>query len=62
MLIASRDYNLIQVIEKHFNSFDVYDIHKAETGVIAYEKALAQRFDIVLLDVFMPILGGIEAG
>ena len=60
--MASRDYNLLLNVERHFNSFDVYDIHKAETGLVAFEKALAQRFDIILLDVYMPILGGIEAG
>ena len=44
------------------NKFDIYDIAKAENGLIAYEKALQHRYDFIIMDINMPIMGGLESG
>jgi CheY-like chemotaxis protein len=36
-------------------------IDEAETGLIAAEKAGAQRYDLILMDIQMPVMDGIEA-
>ncbi len=37
------------------------DVHLAEDGLAALEHAARRGFDVILMDIHMPILGGIEA-
>ena len=37
------------------------DVEVAENGLIAIEKLKSQNFDVVLMDMQMPVMGGIEA-
>jgi CheY-like chemotaxis protein len=37
-----------------------YDVTTAENGLVALERAKEQRFDLVLTDLRMPGLGGVE--
>ena len=62
ILIANQDYYKILDIEQILNQFSIYDIAKADNGLIAYEKALSHKFDLILLELTMPIMSGIEAG
>ena len=61
-LIANDDYFQILAIESILNEFDIYDIVKADNGLVAYEKSLQQKFDMIIMDIQMPIMNGLEAG
>lgn len=49
-------------IESILNEFDIYDIVKADNGLVAYEKSLQQKFDMIIMDIQMPVMNGLEAG
>ena len=38
-----------------------HKIDYAENGVVAVQKAITQEYDLILMDINMPIMGGIEA-
>lgn len=38
-----------------------YDVIEAENGAVAVEKALEQSPDVILMDMAMPVMDGIEA-
>lgn len=60
-LIANDDYYQILAIEQILNSFDIYDIIKADNGLVAYENAMSRKFDFILMDINMPVMDGIES-
>ena len=35
---------------------------KADNGLVAYEKSLQQKFDMIIMDIQMPVMNGLEAG
>lgn len=37
-----------------------YDVTMAENGLVALERAKSRRFDLVLTDLRMPLMGGVE--
>lgn len=47
-------------IEQVFNEFYIFDIEKADNGMVAYEKALSHKFDLIILDMNMQIMSGLE--
>lgn len=49
----------LEIMLKTCAAFDV--VGTAENGRIAYEMALSLRPDIVLMDVFMPVMDGVES-
>lgn len=61
-LIANDDYFQILAIESILNEFDIYDVVKADNGLVAYEKSLSQKFDFIIMDINMPVMDGVEAG
>lgn len=38
-----------------------FDIEVAENGLIALEKFKSQKFDLILMDLYMPVMNGFEA-
>jgi DNA-binding NtrC family response regulator len=41
-------------------SLEGYDVTTAENGLVALERARCRRFDLVLTDLRMPLMGGVE--
>ena len=59
LLIIEDDGELQQVLSATFNT-EGYDLSYAFNGREGYEKMLAWQPDIVLLDLMMPVLNGVE--
>lgn len=54
------DQNTVLMMEKMMLKGSGYQIVTARNGVEAVEKALSERPDLILLDVMMPQMDGIE--
>jgi two-component system, NtrC family, response regulator HydG len=61
ILVADDDQGLRFSVREQLASTGLYEIEEACDGLQAVEKARAQRFDLVILDVDMPNLTGLEA-
>jgi DNA-binding response OmpR family regulator len=59
LLIIEDDGELQQILSTVFNN-EGYEIFYAFNGKEGYEKMLAHQPDVVLLDLMMPILNGVE--
>ncbi len=59
VLIIEDDGNLQQILSVHFQRQD-YELHYAFNGKEGYDKMIALQPDVVLLDLMMPVLNGIE--
>jgi DNA-binding response OmpR family regulator len=55
------DSNTILMMETMILQGGRYDLVTAKDGEEAVEKALAERPDVILLDIVMPKMGGFEA-
>lgn len=45
---------------KEFFSKNPWDIELAENGVVALDKAMSQKFDLIILDINMPFMNGTD--
>ena len=61
ILVADDDAGLRFSVREALASVKHYDVHEAHDGMEAVEKVRAGRFDLVVLDVDMPRLSGLEA-
>ncbi len=61
ILVADDDAGLRFSVREALASVKRYDVHEAHDGLEAVEKIRAERFDLVVLDVDMPRLSGLEA-
>jgi DNA-binding NtrC family response regulator len=61
ILVADDDAGLRFSVREALASVKRYDVHEAHDGLEALEKIRAERFDLVVLDVDMPRLTGLEA-
>jgi len=61
ILVADDDAGLRFSVREALASVKSYDVHEAHDGLEAVEKVRAGRFDLVVLDVDMPRLSGLEA-
>ncbi len=61
ILVADDDSGLRFSVREALASVKRYEIHEAHDGLAAIEKVRAGRFDLVVLDVDMPRLSGLEA-
>lgn len=59
LLIIEDDGDLQQILSAVFNR-EGYELHYAFNGKEGYDKMLALQPDVVLLDLMMPILNGVE--
>jgi len=59
ILIADDDPSVLQVLETVLSG-DGYQVVKAEDGAAALELARRNGFDLIMLDVQMPVLDGLE--
>ena len=59
ILIADDEPEIRNILRDYLTSFD-YEIEEAENGVVALEKLTAGSFDILIVDIMMPLLDGWE--
>jgi DNA-binding NtrC family response regulator len=59
ILIVDDEEDLRNLLSQYLSTTG-YDIHSAEDGEKAIEALYANTFDVVLLDIQMPKVGGIE--
>jgi DNA-binding response OmpR family regulator len=60
-ILTVDDSNMILMMEKMILKQGPYDLVTASDGAAAVETALAERPDLILLDIVMPKMDGIEA-
>ena len=60
-LLVAEDETICQMALKNFAKKCDIDIDIAPNGLIAVEKATANHYDLVLMDMYMPELTGKEA-
>src|SRR5437764_6291186 len=59
ILIIEDDGDLQHMLSIAFNQ-EKYDVHYAFNGKEGYEKILSVQPDVILLDLMMPVLNGVE--
>jgi signal transduction histidine kinase/DNA-binding NarL/FixJ family response regulator len=59
-LLLVDDQPVNRRVARLFLAAEGYRITDAENGLVALEKLAAERFDLVLLDIHMPVLDGIQ--
>lgn len=60
-ILVADDYDALRRMIAHFLTRCGHEVVEASDGVEAIEAAVSSRFDIALLDVFMPGTSGLEA-
>jgi len=60
ILVADDDITLVRILETVLHG-DGYDVDPAYDGQDALAKAAAREYDLVLMDISMPLLDGLEA-
>ena len=60
VLLAEDDPTTARLVAFHLSQLQA-DVEWAENGRVAVDKALANSYDIILMDIEMPVLGGLEA-
>ncbi len=61
LLVEDNDFNAVVAQEELEDAIEDVGIELAENGSIAIEKLKSDNFDIVLMDVQMPVMNGYEA-
>ena len=59
-ILVVDDEKVIRDITQAFLTLNGYDVNTAENGKEAFEKMLSTHYDVVITDVQMPLMGGIE--
>lgn len=59
ILIAEDDTDIRELIRMHLEKDD-YQVDTAENGLVAFDKFNANQYDLVVLDIMMPGLTGLE--
>lgn len=60
LLVVDDDVALVEMLKDHFE-FEGYEVFKAFDGAEGIEAALVAKPDLILLDIRMPKMGGLEA-
>jgi len=61
ILIAEDNAINMQLIEKIFSQYKNITIHTAHNGQEALDKFMSHKYDLILMDIAMPVLDGISA-
>lgn len=61
ILLAEDDLKTATLIYELLSSNSIYDVKWVENGALAIEAALKEKFDIVFMDIQMPVMNGIDA-
>ena len=61
IILVDDQQSNIKVLRYALVGMDNLDIYEAPNGEVAVELATKHEFDIILMDVNMPIMGGLEA-
>ncbi|MCB0519047.1 MAG: response regulator transcription factor [Lewinellaceae bacterium] len=59
VLVIEDDPNLIDLLEIHLNDLQC-ELEKATDGGTGLEKALSANFDLIVLDIMLPVMDGLE--
>ena len=59
LLIVEDDRDIIELMSFHISK-DSYNIEVAETGRLAYEKILKNKYDLIVLDWMIPEITGLD--
>ena len=60
LLIVEDSESSRAMIRRHMEE-EQFDFEEAENGAVAIEKVKAARFDLILMDIMMPAMDGLEA-
>lgn len=60
ILLAEDDLNIIKIAQMVLERVGSHEVDTATDGGEALEKALANNYDLIILDGMMPILPGVE--
>lgn len=61
LLIVDDDEDILFVVEAALEGMKEVEIQYATSGLDAFEKAKTFHPDMIIMDVLMPIMGGVEA-
>lgn len=60
LLIVDDEFGIREIIKK-YATFEGYEVKEAENGMDALDIAMAEDFDLIIMDVMMPELDGFSA-
>jgi CheY-like chemotaxis protein len=59
-ILVVDDEKVVREITQVFLTLNGYDVNTAENGKEAFEKLLSSHYDVVITDMQMPLMGGME--
>ena len=59
VLIIEDDHQIIELLSIHLKDLD-FEIEKATDGLSGYRMAVENRYDLIILDVMLPAMDGVE--
>ena len=59
-ILVVDDEKAVREITQAFLTLNGYDVNTAENGKDAFEKVLSSHYDVVITDMQMPLMGGME--
>ena len=60
-LLIVDDEELIRNVIKEYAKLENYEVDEAEDGDEAIEKALSKDYDVIVMDIMMPKINGLDA-
>ncbi len=60
ILLAEDDPNISTISKMTLETLGSHEVHTVDNGEAAYQRALVETFDVILLDEMMPGMNGIK--